>query len=199
MKHLSNSSFTALTKVATRIFLGFVLAAGTVNLVHAQGQVPSGTIGSSGSGPYSYNLIFADANGATSPIGSVWYSWIPGQFFLPGVPTSASAPAGWTATISANSVQFVANSAPNDIAVGQSLSGFSYQAAFSPAQLAAAPNSEKSDAYSGGLFSDSGQIFTVQVVATPEPSSQMLMLSVSAILYLLDRRRLFKARATSAV
>src|ERR1039457_3973551 len=154
MKNLSPSSFTFLPRPAAKRLLGFLLALGTATLVHAQDQIASGTIVGSGSGPYTYNLIFSDAAGATSPIGSVWYAWVPGSFYLPGVPTGAFAPAGWTASISGNSIQFVANSPANDILPGQSLPGFSYQAVFSPAQLAAAPNSGRSDAYSGGLFSD---------------------------------------------
>ena len=142
---------------------------------HAQGEIASGTIIGSGSGPYSYSLSFSDAPGATSPIGSVWYAWVPGSFFLPGAPTSVSAPAGWSATISGNSVQYVASSSANFIAPGASLSGFGYQANFSPAQLAAAPNSGESVAYSAGLFSDGGYTFVVQVVPEPGPATLLLV------------------------
>ena len=159
---------------AGRILLGLMLVAGTATSVHAQGQIASGTISGSGSGPYTYNLSFSDAASSLSPVGSVWYAWVPGFLYLPGVPTSASAPAGWTATISGDSIQFVANSPADYIAPGSSLSGFSYQAAFSPAQLAAAPNSGVSVAYSGGLFSDAGDTFTVETV--PEPSTLALLI-----------------------
>jgi hypothetical protein len=191
MKNISQANFSFLTTTATRILLGCVLALGTATYVHAQGQVASGTIGSSGSGPFDYSLTFSDDASATSPIGSVWYSWVPGQFFLPGTPTSASAPAGWTATIMANSIQFIANSPANAITAGQSLSGFGYQATFSPAQLAAAANSGESDAYSAGLFSDGGDIFVVQAV--PEPSGQMLLLAGVTTLWFVGRRMLKSA------
>jgi hypothetical protein len=191
MKNISQVNFSFLTTTASRILLGCVLALGTATYVHAQGQIASGTIGSSGSGPFDYSLTFSDGASATSPIGSVWYSWIPGQFFLPGTPTSASAPAGWTATIFNNSVQFVANSPASDIAAGQSLSGFGYQATFSPTQLAAAANSGQSDAYSGALFSDGGDIFVVQAV--PEPSGQMLLLAGVTTLWLIRSRKLWTA------
>jgi hypothetical protein len=191
MNNISQVNFSFLTTATTRILLGCVLALGTATYVHAQGQIASGTIGSSGSGPFDYSLTFSDGASATSPIGSVWYSWIPGQFFLPGTPTSASAPAGWTATIFNNSVQFVANSPASDIAAGQSLSGFGYQATFSPTQLAAAANSGQSDAYSGALFSDGGDIFVVQAV--PEPSGQMLMLAGVTTLWLIRSRKLWTA------
>jgi hypothetical protein len=155
---------------------------------YAQGQIASGIISGSGSGPYSYGLSFTDAANATSPIGSVWYAWIPGFDYLPSTPTSASAPTGWTATISGNSIQFVANSAANDIAPGQTLSGFGYQATFSPSELAAAPNSGKSVAYTGGLFSSAGDTFTVVPGAVPEPTSTALLLCGAGAVVLFRRR-----------
>ena len=172
------------------MLLGLMLVAGTATSIHAQGQIASGTISGSGSGPYTYNLSFSDAPGSTSPIGSVWSGWIPGFFYLPGVPTSASAPAGWTANLSGtlNSIQFTANSPANDIPIGGSLSGFSYHAAFSPAQLAAASNSGLSVAYSGGLFSDAGYTFTVQSVVVPEPSTLTLVVCGAIGLCLVGRR-----------
>ena len=161
---------TSLSRVILVALLTYTGAA----TLWAQGDIPSGTLTSSGSGPsYTYNLSFTDGALASSPIGSVWYAWIPGQFFLPGTPTGASAPFGWTATVSGDSVQFVASSSIYDITPGHSLSGFSYTATFTPAQLASAPNSGESDAYTGGLFSDGGQIFTVQTV--PEPSILTLL------------------------
>ena len=144
-------------RIRTKLILGILLALGTASAAFAQGEIASGTISGAGSGPFSYSLSFSDGAGATSPIGSVWYSWIPGFFYLPSSPTSASAPTGWTANISGNSVQYTANAPADYIQPGQSLSGFGYQATFSPAQLAAAPNSGDSFAYSAGLFSDNGE------------------------------------------
>jgi hypothetical protein len=151
-----------------------------------QGTLPTGTIGNTGTGPYTYNLTFSDPASATSPIGSIWYAWVPGFFYLPGTPTSASAPAGWTATVFANSVQFVANSVANDIAIGSSLSGFSYHATFTPAQLAAAPNSGVSVAYIAGIQGDPGRTFTVQAI--PEPSLYPLVALIGIGLLCLRRK-----------
>ena len=185
MKNILPSPFTSLTGAATKILLGLFLAAGTTTLVHGQGQIASGTISSSGAGPYDYSLTFSDASGATSPIGSVWYAWVPGQFFLPSGPTSASAPTGWTASIVGNSIQYVASSSADDILAGNSLSGFGYVATFSPAQLAAAPNSGESVAYSGALTGGS-DTFTVQAV--PEPSAYALVLSGVMAVWLVRRQ-----------
>ena len=177
-----------ITVIVTKILLGFILATATVTLIHAQGQIASGTVSGTGAGPYSYSLSFSDDPAATHAIGSVWYAWVPGSFFLPGSPTSATAPAGWTAHVVNNSVQFVASSSAQDILAGQTLSGFGYQAAFSPAQLAAAPNSGLSVAYGGGLFSDSGNTFSVQLTPVPEPSSGALLAGVAATAWVVRRR-----------
>lgn len=186
MTNLSNSIGTMLTKPARAVVLSLALAAGGATSILAQGDIASGTIGSSGSGPYSYSLTFSDSAGATASIGSVWYAWVPGSFYLPGVPSTASAPTGWTANISSDSVQYVASSSAYDIAPGQSLSGFGYTATFSPAQLAATANSGKSVSYSGGLFSDGGYTFTV--VAVPEPTTLSLLACGVGALGLIGRR-----------
>ncbi len=187
MKNQTSVTSAQSHHTAARILLGLILAAATAAHAPAQGQLGAGTISGTGSGPYSYSLTFSDLAGATAPVGSVWYSWVPGFFYLPGTPTSASAPPGWTATISGNSVQFVANSPAYAITPGNSLSGFGYQANFSPAQLAAAPNSGLSVAYSAGLFSDAGNTFTVQIV--PEPSTWMLLGCGITGLLLASRRK----------
>jgi hypothetical protein len=166
--------------------LSLLLAAGTAAPLLGQGTLPTGTIGNTGTGPYTYNLTFSDPASATSPIGSIWYAWVPGFFYLPGVPTSASAPAGWTATVFSDSVQFVANSVANDITAGSSLSGFSYNATFTPAQLAAAPNSGVSVSYIGGLLGDAGRTFTVQPI--PEPSMFALAGLIVARLFCVRRK-----------
>lgn len=178
---------------AGRILLGLMLVAGTAASVHAQGQLASGTVSGSGSGPYTYSLSFSDGASATSPIGSIWYAWIPGFFYLPGVPTSVSAPPGWTATIVANSIQYAATSPADDITAGSTLSGFGFQAAFSPAQLAAAPNSGLSVAYSGGIELDPGNTFTVEPAVVPEPSTLALLLCGATGLCVVGRRRLLRA------
>jgi hypothetical protein len=71
---------------------------------------------------------------------------------------------------------------------GHSLSGFSYQANFTPAQLVAAPNSGLSVAYSGGIESGAGFTFTVEHAVIPEPST-LTLLVCGAVGLLLNRRR----------
>ena len=98
MKTSKQTILNLMTTPTARLALAFVLAAGTANYVHAQGQLPSGNIGSSGSGPFTYDLTFSDAvAGQPRPLGAVLVLLVPRSvFFLPGTPTSATAPAGWT-------------------------------------------------------------------------------------------------------
>jgi hypothetical protein len=159
------------SSIQTRLLAGAMALAfcGSLSVqaqtINASGQV-SGVLSSPG--VYHYTLTISEGLGTTTPIGSIWYAWVPGAFYLPSVPTSASAPSGWTASIVANSIQFSANSPSSDIAPGTSKT-FDYFAPFSPAQLAAAPNSGVSFAYAGAVDASSpSELFTVQLV--PEPS-----------------------------
>ena len=193
MKHSlqSNSIRSAdIAAAAWRILLGLMLVAGTAASVHAQGQIASGTISGSGSGPYTYSLSFRDAASSTSPIGSVWYGWTASGAIscLEFQRALRRRQDGWRPSV-AVPCSLLATSPANDITVGGSLSGFGYQATFSPAQLAAAPNSGLSDAYSAGLFSDAGDPFTVTAVV-PEPSALALLLCGAIGLCWAGRRRL---------
>jgi len=183
---------TNLSNVIGKLLLCIGLAAGVAASAYARGQIASGTVSGSGSGPaYSYSLSFSNSATATSPIGSVWYAWVPGAFYLPGVPSTASAPSGWTAAINNNSIEFYANSPAGYIAAGSSLSGFGYTAGFSPATLATTPNSGLSDAYSAGIEVGPGDIFTV--VQVPEPSTLSLLIPGAVGLWWVGRRKLCAA------
>jgi hypothetical protein len=153
-----------------RIFLGVLIAGAYAGTAWA-GNLPSGTVSGSGSGPYIYDLTFSDSAGATSPIGSVWYGWVPPVYdYLPGTPTSVSVPTGWNYLISGQSIEFSASSSTFDIQPGSTLSGFSYTAAFSPSTLAGSPAAAYSYAYVGGIEGDPGSFFSVKTVV-PEPSA----------------------------
>ena len=156
---------------ALRISVAVLFAGASTVLA---GNTPSGTVSGSGSGPYIDTLTFSDSASATSPIGSVWYGWLPPYYnYLPSVPTSASAPAGWSAMISANSIEFVASSPAYYIQPGGMLQGFSYTAAFSPTTLASNPAAAYSYAYVGPIEGDPGTFFSVTTVV-PEPSTAAL-------------------------
>jgi hypothetical protein len=156
-----------LTGAIARLLLSGILAAACAGKAWAQGDMPSGTITSSGSGIYTYALTFSDSPTASSPIGSIWYGWLPFYNYLPGTPGTATAPTGWTALISGASIEFYASSSAYYIQPGSTLSGFSYTATFSPNDLANSYGAY-SVAYHAGIESDSGATFSVQTV--PEPS-----------------------------
>ena len=162
-----------------RIFVAILLAGACTGRALA-GNIPSGTVSGSGSGVYTYSLTFSDSAAATSPVGSVWYGWLPPVYnYLPGVPTAAAAPTGWTAAISGNSIEFYASSPTYYIQPGTTLSGFSYTANFSPATLASSPQAAYSYAYQGSIEGDPGTFFSVTTVV-PEPSVAALF-GVSAL------------------
>jgi len=188
----TNLFASARYKLFAAVLLPLLFAGSALN-AQAQGQAPSGTISGAGSGPYTYNLSFSDGGSATSPIGSIWYAWslvYPPFFYLPSAPTGASAPAGWSAAVDGNSIRFSASSSIYDIQPGYSLSGFSYTASFTPAQLSTTIYSGVSVAYSGAIQTSpdtSGVLFTVSTV--PEPGTLGLMGFGAGALAMLRRRQ----------
>jgi hypothetical protein len=174
-----------LTMVMRKSLLGLGLAIIATSL-HAQSILANGQVSgvSAGAGSFDYTLTVGEGSGTTTPIASFWYAWVPGEFFLPGDPSSAAGPTGWTATIvndgpNLSSIQFQSTAAGFDIAPGASMT-FSFVASFSPAQLAAAPNSGLSVAYAGVVDASAPNgNFTVQ--PAPEPSELSLLLAGSIV------------------
>ena len=87
-----------------------------------------------------YTIDLTNASSSNSGIGTFWYAWVPGEDFLATSPVSVSPPAGWTDNITnmgagdGFAIQFLANSAANDVQPGSSLS-FSFTSADSPASV----------------------------------------------------------------
>lgn len=167
-KQTSNSTRLAL---AVAVGLAVSIVAG-----QAQGIVASGTLsGVPGAGnTYDYTLILNNAASATTPIEGFWYAWIPGFFFLPTTPSSASGGAsGWSATLFGNSIQYQ-GTAGDAIAPGGSAT-FTFVSADTPATLAGTSSGfpiGDSVAYPGTInFSASApnEEFTVQSVPEPSP------------------------------
>jgi hypothetical protein len=50
-----------------------------------------------GGGVYNYSILLQNTGPTT--IGTFWYAWIPGQYYLPTAPVSVQPPAGWTYSI----------------------------------------------------------------------------------------------------
>jgi hypothetical protein len=130
---------------------------------------------------YDYTLTLN--NTGSVALESLWYAWIPGFFFLPSTPSSASgtangATSGWTASIVSKSIQFQGNSS-NAIQPGQSAT-FTFVSTDSPATLAGNSSGHPigdSFAYVGTVDASAGVNFIVQSV--PEPSSFGLLVTGS--------------------
>jgi hypothetical protein len=80
-------------------------------------------------------------NTGTTTVGTLWYSWVPGEDFLPASPTNVVGPTGWTATVTqefANDgfgIQWVNTVSP--LASGNTLLGFRFDSHSTPAELRA--------------------------------------------------------------
>lgn len=124
---------------------------------------------------YEYTITLTDTG--TTPIGTFWFSWLPGAGFLPDLP-SFSGPDGWSASLTdgtppANgySILWSASSAAAALHSGQSLSDFVFTSTTAPATLFGistihAPTPvTTSVVYSGAAFSDAG--FTLVATAAP--------------------------------
>src|ERR1700721_2152987 len=115
-------------------------ASATLNLVS--------TTGTSSAPVFNYNVTLT--NTGTTPLGTFWFSWVPGEDFLPTVPLSETSPAGWgnaagtsstpAITGSGNStdgsaIQWVAQSPSAAVMPGQSPGGFDFSSTTTPAGL----------------------------------------------------------------
>jgi hypothetical protein len=79
-------------------------------------------------------------NSGTTNVGTLWYSWVPGEDFLGIRPTNLVSPSGWAARVTNSgvtdgfAVQWINNSGP--LAPGQTLGGFAFDTTQTPAMLA---------------------------------------------------------------
>ncbi len=192
---------------ARMLFLGLLLAGGTAGSLQAQNILASGQLSATpgGGGTWDYTMVISDSASATSPIGSFWYAWIPGQFYLPTAPSSVQVPTGWSdaiVTAGASSIQFSASSSAYDINPGSSLT-FGFVSTDTPTTLAgnAVPTYPTTPigttvAYATGFFTTPSETFVVQSV--PEPSSLALVLAGAFGLWVTGWRR-FRRPALKAI
>lgn len=142
---------------------------------------------------YEYDITLTDTG--TTPIGTFWFSWIPGYDLLPSAPTSVSSPSGWTGVpmregIGVDSVQWVNATSP--LQPGQSLSGFKFDSPDSPAKISGVSSFfglpvEESYVYIGAPETDPGFAFRAATVV-PEPASLALLAGPATLLLRRTRR-----------
>jgi hypothetical protein len=141
---------------------------------------------------YTYGVTLTDTG--TTKLGTLWFSWLPGEGFLPSSPSNFTSPAGWSAALTNGpggtadgfSIQWVAQSAGADVAPGSSLGGFGFSSADSPAVLSASSPAHPaspiltSTVYSGVPFSDAGTSFVVAEAGASSGAATTTTLSSSA-------------------
>jgi hypothetical protein len=149
-------------------------------------EMASATIDPSplGGGVYQYQITLDDIG--TTPVGTFWFSWIPGEDFMPVMPMEIDSPAGWSEIVTHGgatdgyAIQWKASAAATALQPGDSLSGYKFQSTVTPAELAAA-NGFYPDklpvvtafVYSGGPFSDAGFRLEPTTSSVPEPSTML--------------------------
>jgi hypothetical protein len=148
-----------------------------------------------GGGEFAYSITLKDTG--TGNLGTFWYSWVPGQDFMPVSPTNVVAPSGWTDLITNGgssdgfAIQFVSSSAP--LTPGAS-DTFTFDSTATPAQIAgdspfhSTMPVDTAFVYNGAPFetatgaSDVGFQLQVATASVPEPSSMALVFfSVGAL------------------
>ena len=176
----------------TILFSGIVLAASALMSPAFAGTIAAtGVLSSTPDGSnFDYTIKLTNTSGAGGDnVGTFWFSWVPGQGYLPSLPANIVAPAGWAEKITDGppptdgySIQFVAGSG-SALTPGNSLS-FTFVSPDSPSTLAGLSAIHPptpiltSTLYEGGPFT--GDTAQFQVSSVPEPSS--LILGVFGIL-----------------
>jgi hypothetical protein len=177
---------SALLVFLLSLFMALGLAGNGYAVPNASAQISDTALGG---GDFQYTIVL-DNNGP-GPIGTFWYSWIPGEDFMGAAPISTDPPAGWEANITHGgstdgyAIQWIASSAANDLAAGAKLD-FVFDSSLTPVEIAGDspfyPSTpvDTAFAYSGAPFSDAGDRFVVTAAVAPEPSA-LNLLAVGAL------------------
>jgi hypothetical protein len=172
-----------------RLLLGLLFLLGTARAIQAQSIIANAQISgqAAGGGGYNYTITLNNTAASTSPIGTFWYSWIPGEDFLPSSPTSVQPPTGWTDIIThfgatdGYAIEFTASTPL--ISPGSSLA-FKFSSPDSPAAIAGSspfytttPTPVGTSFLYGGTTPFSGASAEIVVQSVPEPSSLGLLMA----------------------
>jgi len=188
------------TAASWRLLLGLLFVLSTACSVQAQSIIANAQISgqAAGGGGYNYTITLDNTAASTSPIGTFWYSWVPGEDFLPSSPTSVQPPTGWTDAIThfgatdGYAIEFLASTPL--LSPGSSLA-FKFSSPDAPTAIAG-----NSPFYSttpvgtsflyGGTTPFSGASAEIVVQSVPEPSSLGLLMAGALGLLAAGRRRL---------
>jgi hypothetical protein len=194
---LTSNLLTVLRYTSTAL----LLMSGTLSLHASEMSTATYSVTQLTPGTWQYSFTLNDTG--TTNIGTFWFAWKPGQDYMPTVPTNITAPSGWMFQVTGmnnatdgNAVQWVANAASVETP-GQSLTGFSFDSATTPAQMAGLaqffdnPPVATYFIYSGAPFSDAGAVAVAAAAAAqaPEPSTILLTLLGSGLVLGSFRRR----------
>lgn len=135
---------------------------------------------SAGAGVYNYDITVNDTG--TTPVGTFWFSWVPGAGFLSPAPSAYGSPAGWTEKTTNAGAAIQWTTTTDLLSAGSSLSGFDFTSTETPQQLMANVTSGKFTdpatvfyIYAGAPLADAGYTSVATVTTTPEPSSFVLL------------------------
>jgi hypothetical protein len=144
-------------------------AQGALNVSATISDVQAGSL-------WDYTVNLKNAAGSSS-VGTFWFDWTPGNFYLSVNPTTVTPPSGWTIATQSGSIEFNTSTAP--LTAGSSLN-FAFASTEAPAQVFADSSkpADSSAVYTGpAAFSGSQELFNVTPAAVPEPSSIALILA----------------------
>ncbi len=125
-----------------------------------------------GNGQFQYTATLTDTG--TTPIGTYWFGWVPGEDFMDSIPLTVTPPAGWSDVVTHGGVgdgyaiEFIAGSSA--LQIGDSLN-FSFTSAVTPSELAGnspfytTTPETTSYVYSGGAFASPFDQITATVSA----------------------------------
>ena len=195
-------------KFITRmVFVAVLCIAGTLRLTAS--EMAGATYTFNQLSPTTWNYQFSVTDTGTTPIGTFWFSWLPGQNYMNTAPISAAAPTGWMAqtfhgTTAGDgfSERWVDNAGA--LMPGQSISGLSFVSATTPDEIAGASPFHggipelTSDVYMGAPLVGADAPFVATLASTsavPEPSSVVLILLAGVLLLVGNWRRSLHLRS----
>ena len=169
----------------------------------AAGEMASATYTVTQLSPTTWDYALTLTDTGTTPLGTFWFSWLPGQGYMNTAPISASGPAGWVAvtTNGTSAGDGFSERWVDTVGVlnpGGSVSGFSFISATTPTELAGPSPFHggipelTADVFMGAplVGPDAPFLVTLAATATPEPSSFVLILSAGGLLLRGNWRRL---------